>query len=102
MTVPPRAAGTPVLSVEGVVKSFGAEQVLRGVSLTVPEHTVTVLIGASGSGKSTLLRCVNLLTRVDDGVIRLDGRTSPIPRSTLTWCAGRSAWCSSRSTCSRT
>jgi len=64
----------PVLSVSRVVKSFGAEQVLRGVSLEVPEHTVTVLIGASGSGKSTLLRCVNLLTRVDDGVIRLDGR----------------------------
>jgi polar amino acid transport system ATP-binding protein len=74
MTVPPVVPpGTPVLSVEGVVKSFGAEQVLRGVSLTVPEHTVTVLIGASGSGKSTLLRCVNLLTPVDDGVIRLDG-----------------------------
>jgi polar amino acid transport system ATP-binding protein len=73
MTAPPRAPGTPVLSVEDVVKSFGAEQVLRGVSLTVPEHTVTVLIGASGSGKSTLLRCVNLLTPVDDGVIRLDG-----------------------------
>jgi polar amino acid transport system ATP-binding protein len=43
------------------------------VSLQVPEHTVTVLIGASGSGKSTLLRCVNLLTVIDDGIIRLDG-----------------------------
>ena len=70
MTTP---APTPVLSVEGVYKSFGAEQVLEGVSLEVPEHTVTVLIGASGSGKSTLLRCINLLTSVDDGVIRLDG-----------------------------
>jgi polar amino acid transport system ATP-binding protein len=65
---------TPVLDVAEVVKSFGDEEVLRGVSLVVPEHTVTVLIGASGSGKSTLLRCINLLTRVDDGVIRLDGR----------------------------
>jgi polar amino acid transport system ATP-binding protein len=65
---------TPVLSVEDVVKAFGDEEVLRGVSLVVPEHTVTVLIGASGSGKSTLLRCVNLLTPVDDGVVRLDGR----------------------------
>ncbi len=69
----PRVAGAPVLEVHEVVKSFGAERVLRGVSLRVPEHSVTVLIGASGSGKSTLLRCVNLLTRVDDGVIRLDG-----------------------------
>ncbi len=67
-------AGTPVLDVLEVVKSFGSEAVLRGVSLVVPEHTVTVLIGASGSGKSTLLRCINLLTRVDDGVIHLDGR----------------------------
>ncbi len=65
--------GGSVLSVHEVYKSFGDEQVLRGVSIEVPEHSVTVLIGASGSGKSTLLRCVNLLTPVDDGVIRLDG-----------------------------
>jgi polar amino acid transport system ATP-binding protein len=67
-------ADVPVLAVEDVQKSFGTEHVLRGVSLAVPEHTVTVLIGASGSGKSTLLRCVNLLTRIDDGRIHLDGR----------------------------
>ena len=64
---------TPVLSVEAVRKSFGGELVLRDVTLAVPEHTVTCLIGASGSGKSTLLRCINLITQVDDGVIRLDG-----------------------------
>lgn len=64
---------TPVLSVESVRKSFGGELVLRDVTLEVPEHTVTCLIGASGSGKSTLLRCINLITQVDDGVIRLDG-----------------------------
>ncbi len=63
----------PVLSVANVRKTFGSELVLADVSLAVPEHTVTVLIGASGSGKSTLLRCVNLLTVVDDGIIRLDG-----------------------------
>ncbi len=63
----------PVLDVSGVRKTFGSELVLADVSLTVPEHTVTVLIGASGSGKSTLLRCINLLTIVDDGVILLDG-----------------------------
>ena len=66
-------SGDAVLSVRAVSKGYGAEQVLRGVSLEVPDHTVTVLIGASGSGKSTLLRCINLLTRVDDGVILLDG-----------------------------
>lgn len=66
-------AAVPVLEVQGVRKTFGSELVLADVSLEVPEHTVTVLIGASGSGKSTLLRCVNLLTVVDDGIIRLDG-----------------------------
>lgn len=66
-------ARRPVLECESVRKSFGGELVLRDVSLTVPEHTVTVLIGASGSGKSTLLRCINLLVTIDDGIIRLDG-----------------------------
>lgn len=67
-------AGVPRLAVESVRKQFGADVVLQDVSLDVPEHTCTVLIGASGSGKSTLLRCINLLTVIDDGVIRLDGR----------------------------
>jgi polar amino acid transport system ATP-binding protein len=48
--------------------------VLDDLSLTVPDHTATVLIGASGSGKSTLLRCINLLDSIDDGSIYLDGR----------------------------
>jgi polar amino acid transport system ATP-binding protein len=56
-----------------VRKAFGSEVVLEDISITVPEHTATVFIGASGSGKSTLLRCINLLEQIDDGVIRLDG-----------------------------
>ena len=48
--------------------------VLSDVSLAVPRHTATALIGASGSGKSTLLRCVNLLDQIDDGRILLNGR----------------------------
>lgn len=63
----------PVLSIEKVRKAFGDEVVLEDISITVPEHTATVFIGASGSGKSTLLRCINLLDRIDDGVIRIDG-----------------------------
>ncbi len=63
-----------VLELINVRKSFGAELVLNNLSLTVPEHTATVLIGASGSGKSTLLRCINLLESIDDGQIFLDGR----------------------------
>jgi len=63
----------PVLALERVRKAFGSEVVLEDISITVPEHTATVFIGASGSGKSTLLRCINLLEQIDDGVIRLDG-----------------------------
>ena len=49
------------LLVEGLHKSFGKLEVLRGIDLEVAEHQVVCLIGASGSGKSTLLRCINLL-----------------------------------------
>jgi polar amino acid transport system ATP-binding protein len=69
-----------VLSVQGVRKVFGSTVVLDDVSLEVPAHSVTALIGASGSGKSTLLRCVDLLETVDDGVIRLDGEDITDPR----------------------
>jgi polar amino acid transport system ATP-binding protein len=62
-----------VLELLNVRKSFGPELVLNDLSLAVPEHTATVLIGASGSGKSTLLRCINLLESIDDGQIFLDG-----------------------------
>ena len=68
----PTSART-MLEVQGVWKSFEATPVLRGIDLTVAEHTVTVLIGASGSGKSTLLRCINGLESVDAGTITLDG-----------------------------
>ncbi|MGW2260312.1 amino acid ABC transporter ATP-binding protein [Streptomyces sp. NPDC001780] len=89
----------PVLRLESVRKTFGGTRpgrragrgggaggadgggrvVLRDVSLDVPPHTVTALIGASGSGKSTLLRCANLLEEVDDGAIFLDGEEITAP-----------------------
>jgi polar amino acid transport system ATP-binding protein len=71
---------TPVLEMEGVVKRFGDETVLRNIDLSLDEHQVVALIGSSGSGKSTLLRCANLLETVDDGVIRLDGEDITDPR----------------------
>ena len=70
---------TPVLRLEKVRKSFGSETVLEDITLTVPEHTATVFIGASGSGKSTLLRCINLLDQIDDGQILLDGEDISAP-----------------------
>lgn len=61
-----------VLEVRNLRKSFEENLVLNDLSLIVPDHTATVLIGASGSGKSTLLRCINLLDTIDDGSIFLD------------------------------
>jgi polar amino acid transport system ATP-binding protein len=61
------------LALAGVRKSFGGNEVLRGIDLAVSEHEVVCLIGASGSGKSTLLRCVNLIEPVDAGRIVLAG-----------------------------
>jgi polar amino acid transport system ATP-binding protein len=64
----------PLLRLVDVHKRFGAEEVLKGVSLDVFEHQVVTLIGASGSGKSTLLRCVNRLESIEGGRILFDGR----------------------------
>jgi polar amino acid transport system ATP-binding protein len=63
-----------VLEVKNLRKSFEENVVINDLSLSVPDHTATVLIGASGSGKSTLLRCINLLDTIDDGSIYLDGK----------------------------
>ncbi len=59
----------------GVSKWFGELQVLDSIDLDVAEHNVVCLIGASGSGKSTLLRCLNLLERVEEGEIVIDGQS---------------------------
>jgi polar amino acid transport system ATP-binding protein len=61
------------LLIEGVRKSFGSNEVLRGIDLTVADHEVICLIGASGSGKSTLLKCINLLEPIDAGRIVVEG-----------------------------
>ena len=59
--------------VENVHKSFGALEVLKGVSLTVGRGEVFALIGRSGSGKSTLLRCMNGLEKINSGRIEIAG-----------------------------
>ena len=56
---------------EGVHKAFGDNEVLKGVSFTVPRGTATTVIGPSGSGKTTLLRALNALDAPDAGVIRV-------------------------------
>ena len=61
------------IRLDAVHKSFGTNEVLRGIDLTVAPEEVICLIGASGSGKSTLLKCVNLLEPVDSGRIFVRG-----------------------------
>jgi polar amino acid transport system ATP-binding protein len=68
------ASAEPAIGLEQVYKSFGPNQVLSGISLSVAAHEVICVIGASGSGKSTLLRCVNLLEPIDAGRIVLLGQ----------------------------
>lgn len=61
-----------MIALDNIHKSFSGVDVLKGVSLEVPEGSVTALIGPSGSGKSTLLRCVNLLEIPQSGRVRID------------------------------
>ncbi len=65
----------PVLEVTDLHKSFGNNQVLKGVNLQASEHNVVSMIGASGSGKSTFLRCINLLEIPTSGTIRVVNET---------------------------
>lgn len=69
------ATGTEeiVLRVSGLRKRFGANEVLKGVDLTVLRGEVMCIIGPSGSGKSTLLRSMNHLEEIDAGKVELDG-----------------------------
>jgi polar amino acid transport system ATP-binding protein len=74
------AKGNEAIRVEDLHKSFGANEVLRGINLSVRSHEVICLIGASGSGKSTLLRCINLLEPINSGRISLLGQDITGPR----------------------
>lgn len=62
-----------IIDINGIVKRFGDNTVLDGVSLSVSKGEVVVLIGPSGCGKSTLLRCLNGLEPIQDGSILLHG-----------------------------
>ena len=62
-----------MIEVKELRKSFGALEVLKGVSFQVAKGEVVVVLGPSGSGKSTMLRCINLLEDYQHGEIRIDG-----------------------------
>ncbi|MFE2886540.1 amino acid ABC transporter ATP-binding protein [Streptomyces sp. NPDC059272] len=65
--------GTPEIQVQGLHKSFGTNEVLRGIDLEIAQGEVVCVIGPSGSGKSTLLRCVNLLEEPSAGRVFVGG-----------------------------
>lgn len=63
-----------ILSVKGLKKNFGKNQVLKGVDLEIKKGEVIAIIGPSGCGKSTFIRCLNFLEQPDGGEIVLDGK----------------------------
>ena len=63
----------PVVDIKGLRKSFGSNEVLKGIDLAVEPGEVIAIIGKSGSGKSTLLRCINGLETFDGGALSVDG-----------------------------
>ena len=66
-------AGSPIIELEGVVKSFGPVSVLKGVDLKAYPGKVTALVGDNGAGKSTLIKGLAGVQPYDDGVVRFDG-----------------------------
>lgn len=63
----------PAIDIQGLVKTFGENEVLKGIDLTVTKGEVVCIIGPSGSGKSTLLRSVNLLEEPTGGKVLIEG-----------------------------
>ena len=63
----------PIVSLRDVRKSYGSFEVLKGISFDVKKGEVICIIGPSGSGKSTLIRCINGLTNIQHGSIRVMG-----------------------------
>ncbi|MBA2938651.1 amino acid ABC transporter ATP-binding protein [Paenibacillus sp. CGMCC 1.16610] len=61
-----------MIHLSNITKSFGRNQVLKGINLTVNKGEVVAILGPSGSGKTTLLRCLNYLEKPNDGAIMID------------------------------
>ncbi len=66
---------SPVVCLRGVCKRYGANEVLRGVDLDIPQGQTVSIIGPSGTGKSTLLRLIMMLERPDAGTLEIDGES---------------------------
>ena len=64
-----------ILDVKNIHKSFGNNEVLKGIDFSLEKGDVLSIIGSSGSGKTTLLRCLNFLEIADQGSIQVSGET---------------------------
>ena len=64
----------PIVSIRGLRKRFGENEVLKGIDFEVQRGEVVAIIGKSGSGKSTLLRCINGLEAFQQGELEVDGQ----------------------------
>lgn len=96
------------LDVQNIFKSYGQNEVLKGVSLQAKAGDVIAMIGSSGSGKSTFLRCINFLEQPNSGSVSLNGETLTVSKDARGACVSptKSAcrcfapswpWCSSTS-----
>jgi polar amino acid transport system ATP-binding protein len=74
-----------MINIQNLHKAFGANEVLKGISLEVTQGEVLCIIGPSGSGKSTILRCINGLESYDKGEIRVDGRLVNRDNKDIIW-----------------
>jgi len=72
-----------MINIEGLHKSFGDLEVLKGIDYSVEEKEVICIIGASGSGKSTFLRCLNLLEEVTAGAVYIEGVDITDPQTNI-------------------
>ena len=70
----PAAAGSHLIEVKNLHKTFGDNHVLKGIDNYIARGEKVVVMGPSGSGKSTYLRCLNLLERPDSGRVLIEGR----------------------------
>jgi glutamine transport system ATP-binding protein len=73
----------PIIQVQNLKKSFGPNEVLKGISVDIATREVVVVIGPSGSGKSTFLRCLNLLEEPQGGDIQIEGVSLMDPRTDI-------------------